>query len=148
MPAKPPKANNLERVRAALKAQPSTRRELELRLHLSTTGVWRLVEKLREADGKERAYIKKWVKADGCGKLTPLFAMGGRADAERSHPKELKRAKDKRRRARQRLSNEYEEALAKERARYWSRKLDSQKPIDPLAQALFGPCPAPEIANK
>ena len=136
------KQRNQDRILEYLAKKPATRAELAEKLSLAHNTVWRWLERLN-ADGPRMVYISGWVRtADGEGQPTPVFSIGTKTNVPCRLLPVSEKERSRRRRNKLKAENRWEDKLARDRQKYWSKKLDAQVPQrDPLTAALFGAQP-------
>lgn len=113
----------------------ATQVELQAMTGLSGATVCRHLKTLRD---RREAHIADWrkpAKVNGCAPWAALYRLGACSDKPR--PKPLTQAQRWRQaRVEMQKTGDWEDRLARQRARYWKAKPAAR---DPLVAAMFGP---------
>lgn len=118
---------------AILAALPATQYEVIERTGLSGATVSRRLARLR-SEGIVR--IGSWLKPPKTGgRATAVYQSGAGADKPCPYKPKPQHVLDERSRAKRRRNGDWEDALAKQRAKYWANKVPRR---DPLTEAFFG----------
>lgn len=125
---------NRVRIEAALALGPRTYPGLAAELGLGLTTAWRWLQILVK---DQVAYVDRKIIPETGGPPTALYVWGPKPHKHKVKPAKILGpvARKRKHRKNMRESGEWEDVLAKQRAKYWAEKTAKR---DPLSAAFFG----------